>query len=310
MTRAADFVSAVSVGDRAALTARRDAPGLVRLAIHLGAIGLLGAAIVIAPPGWWLLLPLQGVLIAALFMLAHEATHQTPFRTRWLNEAAGHLAGLALLLPFRWFRAFHMAHHRWTNLPGRDPELAMESPQGWRGWVIYLSGLPYWREMIGVILRLALGRETAPWLGQRARRAAQWEARAMLLIYLVLALTAPWLLWVWVIPAILGQPALRLYLLAEHGDCPQVAEMFDNTRTTYTHAALRWLTWNMPYHTEHHVWPAVPFHQLPALHERMRGQLRQTAPGYRAFTRAYLSRRLRPGAEAATPDAGKEGTGS
>ena len=73
-------------------------------------------------------------------------------------------------------------------------------------------------------------------------------------------------LWVWVVPALLGQPFLRLYLLAEHGDCPEVANMFENTRTTFTTRAVRWLAWNMPYHVEHHVWPTVPFHRLPEVH--------------------------------------------
>ena len=43
--------------------------------------------------------------------------------------------------------------------------------------------------------------------------------------------------------------------------------------------------------TEHHVFPAVPFHRLPELHRRMRGHLGVTADGYAAFTRDYLARR-------------------
>ena len=105
------------------------------------------------------------------------------------------------------------------------------------------------------------------------------------------AVWSPLLLWVWVVPVILGQPVLRLYLLAEHGDCPQVADMFLNTRTTFTTALVRFLAWNMPYHTEHHVFPQVPFHRLPALHAQMRDHLRVTADGYAAFTRDYLARR-------------------
>jgi fatty acid desaturase len=47
----------------------------------------------------------------------------------------------------------------------------------------------------------------------------------------------------------------------------------------------------MPYHAEHHSYPAVPFHQLPALHRAIRDHLKVTAPGYAAFTKAYLARR-------------------
>jgi fatty acid desaturase len=48
----------------------------------------------------------------------------------------------------------------------------------------------------------------------------------------------------------------------------------------------------MPYHAEHHVYPAVPFHKLPALHGLMKDELRVTAEGYGAFAREFLARRL------------------
>jgi fatty acid desaturase len=70
-----------------------------------------------------------------------------------------------------------------------------------------------------------------------------------------------------------------------------MADMFLNTRTTFTTALVRFLAWNMPYHTEHHVFPQVPFHRLPDLHARMRAHLRVTADGYAAFTKDYLARR-------------------
>jgi len=103
---------------------------------------------------------------------------------------------------------------------------------------------------------------------------------------------SPLILWAWIVPVLIGQPALRLYLLAEHGDCPRVADMFENTRTTFTNRIVRFVAWNMPYHAEHHVFPAVPFHKLPALHVRMREHLKVTADGYAAFTRDYLDRRM------------------
>jgi fatty acid desaturase len=79
--------------------------------------------------------------------------------------------------------------------------------------------------------------------------------------------------------------------LAEHGDCPQVTNMFENTRTTFTTRAVRFLAWNMPFHVEHHVYPSVPFHRLPMLHGLMQDRLQVTSQGYAAFTRDYLARR-------------------
>ena len=97
------------------------------------------------------------------------------------------------------------------------------------------------------------------------------------------------LLYIWIIPLLLDQPLLRLYLLAEHGNCPTVSNMFANTRTVFTNPVVRWFTWNMPYHTEHYVFPTVPFHNLPMLHEMMHENLINTDNGYVSFNRQYVS---------------------
>ncbi|ETO07789.1 rhizopine catabolism protein mocD, partial [Reticulomyxa filosa] len=72
----------------------------------------------------------------------------------------------------------------------------------------------------------------------------------------------------WIEPSLIGQIFLRLYLIAEHNGC-QFGEldMWKNTRSTKTWFFVRKLAWNMPYHLEHHAYPFVPFHQLPAVHE-------------------------------------------
>ena len=46
--------------------------------------------------------------------------------------------------------------------------------------------------------------------------------------------------------------------------------------------------WNMPYHAEHHLYPSIPFHHLPALHLKLRRQLKNVAPGYVAANRAVI----------------------
>lgn len=279
---------------KADLAARSDAAGLRHLALHLGLILVCGAGIAAGLPGWWLLLPLQGVLIIFLFTLEHEATHQTPFAQIWLNEVMGHLCGFLLLLPFLWFRYFHLAHHRWTNIDGKDPELEGGKPETRAAWLWHVSGIPYWLSEARLVLGLALGRVRASYLPEAALPRMAREARGMLAGYALVALSFLWtdlLLWVWLIPVLLGQPVLRLYLLAEHGDCPRVADMFLNTRTTFTNRVVRFLAWNMPYHVEHHVAPTVPFHRLPDLHARLRAHLAVTAEGYGTFTRDYLARR-------------------
>jgi fatty acid desaturase len=235
------------------------------------------------------LVPL-GIALVFLFTLEHEATHRTPFATGWLNEEAGRAAGLVIFQPFEWFRYFHLAHHRHTNIPGQDPELEGGKPEGWGAFLWHISGLPYWAGMGRQIWRNALGRDPGPYVPARAHDRVVREARVMLAFYALAGATlaaGPLLFWTWLLPMALGQPFLRLYLLAEHGRCPPVANMLENTRTTFTNRLVRFLAWNMPYHAEHHSLPNVPFHRLPALHARMRDHLRVTARSYTGFTADY-----------------------
>jgi len=288
------FQAGLEPGMRADLMRRSDWAGLRHLALHLGLIGVTGVWIGFGLPFWPLVLPLHGVFVVFLFTLEHEATHKTPFASGALNEVVGRVCGFLLLLPFEWFRWFHMAHHRWTNIPGQDPELEGGKPETWRQWVGHVSGVPYWLAGGRLLWGLMRGR-MAGFVPEGARgrvvREAWWMAAGYALVLGSLFVT-PVLFWVWLLPVVLGQPFLRLYLLAEHGDCPQVANMFQNTRTTFTVWLVRVLAWNMPYHVEHHVMPMVPFHRLPQVHEVMKGELRVTAQGYGAFTKAYLARRM------------------
>lgn len=279
---------------RSALTTRRDVPGLRHLAGHLGAILLIGALILIRVPFWPLLLLPQGILLVFLFTLLHETVHDTPFRTQWLNRAAGWLSGAFLFLPPIWFRWFHLAHHRHTQIPGKDPELAETKPETLRAWLVHVSGVPVWISHFRTLFRNAAGRCDDNYIPKARRADITREARQFLTLYAVALLGSllagnAALLWVWLIPLLLGQPFLRLYLLAEHGRCAFVTNMLENTRTTFTNRLIRWLAWNMPYHAEHHSFPAVPFHQLPALHAHMAPHLTVTENGYGRFTATYVS---------------------
>ncbi|MEM7496822.1 MAG: fatty acid desaturase [Pseudomonadota bacterium] len=286
------WISTLPPETLAALSTRSDRAGLLRLAGHLGAIAAASTVIVAGPPGWWLVLPAQGVLLIVLFTLLHETVHFTPFRSRWLNVAAGHLAGLVLLIPPHWFRYFHLAHHRHTHDPALDPELAAPKPATPGAYAWHLMGLQVWGMSLATLLRNTAGRAEDPFLPVRAWGRVRAEARVMLLLYAGLGTFSSvagstLILWLWVVPVLFGQPFLRLYLLAEHGQCPHVANVFENTRTTFTNRAVRWLAWNMPYHAEHHALPTVPFHRLPDLHRLTRPHLGETAPGYRAFHADY-----------------------
>ena len=286
------FVRALSAEVKARLSQRSNTAGLLHLLSYVAALTITGTWIVAQAPFWPLILLPHGILLVFLFTLSHEATHQTPFASRRFNDLVGHVIAPIILLPFVWFRYFHLAHHKYTNAPERDPEIAGHPrPNDWKSYTVYLSGWGYWSGMIRVLIDNARGDFDAQYLPDRQHGAMQREAQFTLLV-LILGLCSvlwtPVLFWVWILPVVMGQPVLRVYLLAEHGLCPPVASMFENTRTTFTSRVVRWLAWNMPYHIEHHSMPNVPFHKLPELHDLMRPHLVSTSDGYAEFTRDYV----------------------
>jgi fatty acid desaturase len=291
--------------DLHALTARTDGPALRRAAFHLGMVVVTGTALwTLRSTAWAVpLLVAQAYMVAFLFCALHETAHRTAFRTRWLNPVLGTVAGLVGVWPYRNYRVYHWDHHRFTQDRERDPELFFAKPASWPAYLFVLTGIPNAIRRIGDILRLAAGRADRPWMAPAERGPLVAEARAYLAVYgtvtaISVAAGSPIALVVWIAPWMLGQAFLRPYLLAEHTGCAFTRDCLQNTRTTLTWPLVRLFAWNMPYHAEHHAYPAIPFHALPRLHGRLRGKIDHLAPGYVRASVAvarYLFGRAAPG---------------
>ncbi len=263
------------------LLARSNRRAALQFGVQAGLILGFGTLIFAQVPFWQLLLLPQGLLLIFLFAPLHECIHRTAFRNRWCNVAVAHLCGWLLLLPPTWFRHFHLNHHRFTNDPARDPELATAKPASRRAYLIHLTGLPIWWSQIRQLLRNALGQNDDNFIPRKAHRRVTVEAVWFIALYfMAYRFVGEPLLWAWVVPVAIGQPFLRAFLLAEHWGCPDVRNMLANSRTTFTTAPTRLLCWNMSYHAEHHAQPAVPFHRLPQFHEHTKDRLRVTQNGY------------------------------
>ncbi len=280
----------------AKLVARCDGRGSLHLAGHGAALLATGAILSFAIGSWWVVpaTALHGAVLVFLFAPLHETIHRTAFKSRWLNDGLGRLIGPILVLPPDYFRFFHFAHHRHTQDAANDPELASPKPATRGQWLLHVSGWRYWRAQVAGLIAHALGRTPEPFLAApRAASRVTAEARVVLAVYGLIAVvalaTGSWApLTYWVLPALAGQPFLRLYLLAEHTGCPLVSDMLANSRTTLTNAVVRFFAWNMPYHAEHHAYPSVPFHALPDVHRLLRPDLKVVAPGYVAANRQIL----------------------
>lgn len=288
------LIAGLSAPQRAALLEQTDAHGLRHFAVHAGTILAGGTLIAMGVPFWPLIMLIQGLAICFLFTTLHETCHRTPFKTDALNVWVGRICGFLTFLGPEWFRYFHFAHHRFTHDPDHDPELASPKPETRWQYVTYLSGIPETVERVKTLLRNAARPNKDSFVPERGKAKIRTEARVQLALYTAVALASVALgnavvLYVWLIPFVVAGPFLRAYLLAEHAGCPHVPSMLDNTRTTLTNRVVRALAWNMPYHAEHHAYPAVPFHKLPAFHAHTRPHISHLEDGYGRFNRAYIS---------------------
>ncbi len=239
----------------------------------------------------------QGIGLCFLFCAMHESGHGTAFRSKILNKLVTSFTGLLLFLGPLWFQSFHAAHHRHTHDPALDPELATSKPKTWGQYLFYLTGIMIWISNLRALLLNALRTPSDSFIPSSSRPGIKKEARLMLLTYIVIFtagfVLAPYYIFqFWLLPILLGQPFLRLFLLAEHAGCPHDPDMLKNSRTTRTNPVVLFLSWNMPYHTAHHSFPAVPFHQLPKFHQHIAQHTAVTADGYSAFHRQYAKHQL------------------
>ncbi len=305
------FVSRTDVVDTKvlkSLSKRSDAKGLVQLASHLGALAATGYLLWASWGGWWSVpvFVLHGYLINCLFATQHECNHQTAFRSRWLNDATRAFTAFTQIYPAWWEAWFHFAHHRHTGDWTKDAELLQRGKYTLGNYLFYLSGIGYWLGRIRIFLRMAAGIIPANswWLSERQRRFVVWEHRAHLVGYIALAslsiATDSWLaLQIWLAPMLLTKPLHQLQNLGEHlGLEDGGLDTTKNTRTLNVPAFVRWALWNMPYHSAHHTFPGVPFHQLPALHRAIEKKLGRKLPNAGYFeTVCAVVRQARRGPE-------------
>ncbi|HMJ09954.1 MAG TPA: fatty acid desaturase [Polyangiaceae bacterium] len=283
------------------LRERSDAKGVLRLAIHLTAIAagawLYAVSIQRGAPVWLTLLLAVafGFTLVTMFAAMHESIHRTAFESRWLNDSVGWFAGLLSFYNSTFYRYYHGWHHRFTQIPGKDPELDDKKPTRFSSYLLEMSGAPWWIGKLKTHFAIAAGRvESFPFLSEQNRSEVVRSVRLQLSVYGLaiaasIALREPWFVTFWLLPVALAQPLLRAILLAEHTGCTSGEDPLSNTRTTHTVLPVRLLMWDMPYHAEHHHYPALPFFALRAAHERMGPELAHVERrGYLGFHVAFL----------------------
>ena len=258
-----------------AFNTKSDLAGALQLGSHAGAILVLGYLHYLAMGTWYVLATglALGVTINFLYAGQHELSHWTVFRTKGLNSFFGRVIGFLMLFPRDYDQVMHFAHHRWTANWERDGELT-RAPYTLTSYLLYFIGITYWWNRVTGLVRRARGIIVEPYIGSVHEAGIIRESRLHLLGYAAIGVASVYFqswapLTFWLIPMVLTKPVHQMQNTIEHLGLPHASDILQNTRSTRTNALMRWLCWQMPYHTAHHSYPSVPFWQLRKLNDKI-----------------------------------------
>jgi len=278
--------------DMKALMKRSDQPAIRDTVIYYGAMIVLAAIGIALWPSLWSLpfwIGYSVLYTSGADSRWHEAGHGTAFKTPWMNNVVYHIACFMLFRNPTLWRWSHARHHTDTIIVGRDPEIiTMRPPVLWKVFLLYI-GLHTW-DGFKAMFRHAisgLNEEEKSFTPETEWAKAQRIARIWLVI---VAAVVAWAVVGWTLlpfmlvgvgPAVLGSwHFLTTGLLQHTGMADNVIDHRLNSRTVYLNPVSRFIYWNMNYHVEHHMFPMVPYHALPRLHELIKHDLPEPNTGF------------------------------
>jgi omega-6 fatty acid desaturase (delta-12 desaturase) len=293
--------------------------------LHGGAIALMAAALYVATflgmfllPHWALRLAcviVQPVVIGMLFVIGHDATHNSLTPLGWLNRVLGRLVFLPAYHPYTsWAHAHNTLHHGWTNFKGRHPDFPPMTKQEfdclplWRRWLerAYRTplgvGMYYTIDFYAGCLLFPRGPHVPPnrlWFHLDRLFVLAYFAGLVGLswwltgfvpgrnlpreVFAVGAVVIPWTSWIWFM-------GFTSFIQHTH---PRMAWYDDEAEWSFYHVQLKstahvvfpWpverLLHNIMDHPAHHLDPTIPLYRLPAS-QRL---LEQTTPEHAMVVR-------------------------
>lgn len=253
---------------------------------------------------WYWTIP---VLLLALFLhgtmgpfmgliAIHELQHRTVFTSKKLNEFFEILYAFISWSDYIWYRESHAIHHQATCHVAYDGEVQLPirfSIRKWRVWLGLLAWNPKntWAR-IKTVVRHARGDIRGSWYNhvlpasnERLRRRHRNWHRILLVGHGSLALlfiaTGNWFLIVvfTIGTQYCGWLGFLCGLPQHYGLNSNIPDFRMNTRTFTCSFLPAFYYWNMQYHLEHHMYPAVPFYNLPKLREVIEDDLPRAPHG-------------------------------
>lgn len=235
----------------------------------------------------------------------HELQHRTVFKPKKLNQFFEVLYSFLSWSDHIWYRESHAIHHQATCHSQIDGEVQLPIKISFKYWRVWL-GLLGWNPMatwqrLTTVWRHANGQIRGKWYNhvlpesnRKLRRKHRNWARILLSGHCILALLF----------IVSGHPFLIVTITfgtfycgwlgflcgvpQHYGLNSDEPDFRMNTRTFTCSWLPAFYYWNMQYHLEHHMYPAVPFYNLPKLRKALEHDLPPATHGLIATWRDLL----------------------
>ncbi|MCX6961606.1 MAG: fatty acid desaturase [Verrucomicrobia bacterium] len=310
------------------LMKRHDAKALRQALLHLGLYACTGTAAYIAygsisQANWAWMVPLLVLFVFlhgtfAQFMglvAVHELVHKTPFRRQWLNDLFMDVFSFLTWSDPVSFRVSHVKHHQVTVHQDHDGEVILPQKMDWdavKFWFWQLVPFPnpvgvwgalkkWFKYATGSLKGEGLFAGGEEWMqkvlpaenAELRRRHRKW---ASVVLFGHLALAAIFIATgQWILILLVNLPVFYCGWLVTLCGTPQHIGLVPNApdfrlccRTYTCSPFVGFLYWNMQYHVEHHMFPAVPFYNLPALRKAIAHDLPPAPHGLWATWREII----------------------
>lgn len=278
------------------LLERRNGPAIRDTIIWFALIILCGWLTIVLWGAVWAILPY--LAYAVLFASAsdsrwHESGHGTAFRSDWMNNVLYEISSFMVMRESVVWRWSHTRHHSDTIIVGRDPEILVPRPPDVKAIVLSFINLSVYSKYFKTMTLHAFGRLTPAektFVPESEFPKIYRNARIYFAIYtgvigLCIAMFSILPLMMVGLVNLFGSWLMVIYGYTQHaGLAENVLDHRLNCRTVYMNWINRFLYWNMNYHMEHHMYPLVPYHNLPKLHEEVK---EDCPPPYTSLLNAY-----------------------
>ena len=208
-----------------------------------------------------------GTCLNAMFCVLHETTHGTVFRQAQLDRWVGFILGVPSLFGFTAFKIAHLHHHRFLSTRHDQDEISnyCRTSHGYTALLYVWLG-------IGGFLYMAIAPLTALSVASAVDRRRIFYEYALLMSihatvwWVVITAGRPgWLLWYWFLPVVAGVLENNCIFVAQHLGTDRHGDAIRRSRSVRSNRIVSFLLFNGNYHLEHHLFPGVPWYNLPRL---------------------------------------------